>query len=144
MQASNCCQNYSLTDVLVLVYITLPYPAIRSKKYIWSTAWIGTRLKTRKITTEVFAVQAQISHTLVLEIYGLDKSSTRVQIAPSIWGIFHKSVEYVKKNDNIINLKMFCTVNFDLFPRSCLGERQSAADTHYTARMMNSHFGEKC
>ena len=45
-----------LTDVLNLVYITLPYSAIRSKKYIWSTAWIETCLKTRKITTEVFAV----------------------------------------------------------------------------------------
>ena len=56
MYASSSCQKYKLADVLHLVYISQLYLAVRSTNYNWSTAWIGTRLKTRKITAEIFAV----------------------------------------------------------------------------------------
>ena len=56
MQVCSSCQKYKLADVLHLVYISQLFLAVRSTNYNWSTAWIGTRLKTRKITAEIFAV----------------------------------------------------------------------------------------
>ena len=53
---SNSCQKYILADALNLVYISQLYLTVRSTNYSWSTAWIGTRLKTRKITAKIFAV----------------------------------------------------------------------------------------
>jgi len=56
MYASSSCQKYILADVLHLVYISQLYLTVRSTNYNWNTARIGTRLKNRKITAEIFAM----------------------------------------------------------------------------------------